>query len=142
MTASADKILFIGDNAGETVFDRPLLELLGQDAIDRELYYAAKDGAIINDATVKDATLAGVHLHAKLISTGARTPGTILDHCSDSFNDIFRSADLVVAKGQGNFETLTELPRQGRIYMLFTVKCPVAAEYLDGAMGDMVVMKW
>ena len=140
--ASANKILFIGDNAGETVFDRPLLELLRQDSEGPELYYAAKEGAIINDATVKDATLAGVHLHAKLISTGARTPGTIPQQCSDTFNEIFDSADLVIAKGQGNFETLTELPRQGRIFMLFTVKCPVAAEYLDGAMGDMVVMRW
>jgi uncharacterized protein with ATP-grasp and redox domains len=136
--ASAQKILYLGDNAGETVFDRPLLEMLEES----ELYYAAKEGPIINDATVKDATLAGVHLHANLVSTGARTPGTIPDHCSDTFNDLFESADLVIAKGQGNFETLTELPREGRIFMLFTVKCPVAAEFLDGAMGDMVVMRW
>ena len=89
-----------------------------------------------------DATLAGVHLHAKLVSTGARTPGTILEQCSQQFTELFESADLVIAKGQANFETLTELPRHGRIFMLFTVKCPVAAEYLDGAMGDMVVMRW
>ncbi|MDF1536228.1 MAG: ARMT1-like domain-containing protein [bacterium] len=137
-SASARKILYIGDNAGETVFDRPLLRLLDG----AELYYAAKDGAVINDATVKDATLAGVHLHARIVSTGTRTPGTLLDQCSDEFLELFESADLVIAKGQGNFETLTELPSLGQLFLLFTVKCPVAARHLDAAMGDMVVMKW
>jgi uncharacterized protein with ATP-grasp and redox domains len=136
--ASARKILYLGDNAGETVFDRPLLEMLGES----ELYYAAKEGPVINDATMGDATLAGVHLHANLVSTGARTPGTILDQCSDEFAGLFESADLVIAKGQANFETLTELPRQGRLFLLFTVKCPAAAEFLEAEMRDMVVMRW
>ena len=89
-----------------------------------------------------DATLAGVHLHANLVSTGARTPGTILEQCSDEFVELFESADLVIAKGQANFETLTELPRQGRFFLLFTVKCPVAAEFQEAVMRDMVVMRW
>ena len=136
--SKARTILYIGDNAGETVFDRPLLGLLGPDRV----VYAAKGSAIINDATVSDATLAGIHLHARLISTGAGTPGTILEECSAPFRDHFERADLVIAKGQGNFETLTELTPDGRIFMLFTVKCPVAAQHLDATMGDMVVMKW
>jgi len=138
MVSEARTILYIGDNAGETVFDRPLLGLLGPDRV----VYAAKGMAIINDATVQDAALAGIHLHARLVSTGAGTPGTILEECSPSFRDHFQIADLVIAKGQGNFETLTELTPDGRIFMLFTVKCPVAAQYLDASMGDMVVMKW
>ena len=136
--SKARTILYIGDNAGETVFDRPLLGLLGPDRV----VYAAKERAIINDATVSDAALAGIHLHARLISTGAGTPGTILEECSALFRDHFERADLMIAKGQGNFETLTELTPDGRIFMLFTVKCPVAADYLGAAMGDMVVMKW
>ena len=136
--SEARTILYIGDNAGETVFDRPLLGLLGPDRV----VYAAKGRAIINDATVPDAILAGIHLHARLISTGAGTPGTILEECSAPFQDHFDRADLVIAKGQGNFETLTELTADGRIFMLFTVKCPVAAQHLDASMGDMVVMKW
>ena len=136
--ASATRILYIGDNAGETVLDRPLLKQLDS----AKLFYAAKGGAVINDATVEDATLAGVHLHAELVSTGSRTPGTILEHCSRDFVELFESADLVIAKGQGNFETLTELPARGRLFLLFTVKCPVAADHLDASEGDMVVMKW
>jgi len=136
--SEAESILYIGDNAGETVFDRPLLELLGSGRV----VYAAKERAIINDATVKDAALAGIPLHARLISNGSGTPGTILEECSAEFRGLFERADLVIAKGQGNFETLTELKPDGRIFMLFTVKCPVAANYINASMGDMVVMKW
>ena len=131
-------VLYLGDNAGETVFDRPLLKMLAGTKVD----YAAKEGAIINDATVSDAALAGVHLHARLMSNGSSAPGTILEECSPEFREIFDVADMIIAKGQANFETLTELPRDGRVFMLFTVKCPVAAQHLGASMGDMVVMKW
>lgn len=138
MASGADTILYIGDNAGETVFDRPLLALLEP----ARLIYAAKERAIINDATVPDAALAGIHLDARLMSSGSSAPGTILEECSDQFIDIFNRADVIIAKGQGNFETLTELTPDGRIFMLFTVKCPVAAQHLGASMGDMVVKKW
>ena len=136
--SEAQTVLYIGDNAGETVFDRPLLKMLAG----AEVTYAAKEGAIINDATVADATLAGIHLHARLMSSGSSTPGTILEECSDQFRDIFDSADVIIAKGQANFETLTELPPDSRIFMLFTVKCPVAEQHLGASMGDMIVKQW
>jgi len=136
--SGADTILYIGDNAGETVFDRPLL---GQLAGSR-VFYAAKGGAIINDATVDDAKLAGVHHQSHVISTGSRVPGTILEKCSEEFGELFNEADLIIAKGQGNFETLTELSPDGRVFMLFTVKCPVAGDYLGASVGDMVVKQW
>ncbi len=136
--SEARTVLYIGDNAGETVFDRPLLRILAG----ADVTYAAKEGAIINDATVQDAALAGIHLHATLMSSGASTPGTILEECSDQFRNIFNSADVIIAKGQGNFETLTELTPDGRIFMLFTVKCPVAEQHLGASMGDMIVKQW
>ena len=136
--SDADTILYIGDNAGETVFDRPLLGQLDGSTV----FYAAKGGAIINDATVKDAQMAGVHHQSRVISTGSRAPGTILEQCSEEFTELFDEADLIIAKGQGNFETLTELPADGRVFMLFTVKCPVAADHLGAAMGDLVAKQW
>ncbi|GBE15599.1 hypothetical protein BMS3Abin14_01669 [bacterium BMS3Abin14] len=134
----ARRILFLGDNAGETVFDRPLLSILPEGKVT----YAAKGGAIINDATVADARLAGIHRYAELVSTGARTPGTIRKMCSRDFQKLFSEADLIISKGQGNFETLTEEKPDGRMFMLFIVKCDVAAEYLGGSVGDMVAMRW
>lgn len=138
MVSGADTILYIGDNAGETVFDRPLLGQLEGSTV----FYAAKGGAIINDATVKDARLAGIHYQSRVISTGSREPGTILEKCSDEFTELFNEAEVIIAKGQGNFETLTELSPDGRVFMLFTVKCPVAADYLGASVGDLVVKQW
>jgi len=136
--SEARSVLYIGDNAGETVFDRPLLKVLtGKDVV-----YAAKEGPIINDATVPDAALAGVHLDARLMSSGASTPGTILEECSVPFREVFGAADVIIAKGQANFETLTEVRPEGDIFMLFTVKCPVAADHLGASMGDLVAMQW
>ena len=134
----AETILFVGDNAGETVFDRPLLSLLEG----KRLIFAARGGPIINDATVKDAVLAGVGLHAEIVDTGAVIPGVVPDRCSREFMDVFSRADLVIAKGQGNFETLSELPRSGRIFFLFVIKCPLAARHVGGEVGDMVVIRW
>lgn len=137
--SEAGKVLFIGDNAGETVFDRPLLSILRQTG---DLYYAVRDVPIINDTTVRDAVLAGVGLHAEIVSSGSRLPGTVLERCSGQFQKLFSETDLIIAKGQGNFETLTELPRDGRIFMLFIIKCTVAARQVSGNVGDMVVMRW
>jgi len=134
----AGTILVIGDNAGETVFDRPLLKMLKSAAV----VYAARDVPIINDATVKDARLAGVQNEARLVSSGSRMPGIVLEDCSAPFRKLFEEADVIIAKGQGNFETLTELCQDGRIFMLFSVKCPVAAHHLGASMGDMMVMQW
>jgi len=138
LAGQADTVLVIGDNAGETVFDRPLLEILRP----AEVIYAARETPIINDATVEDARLAGVHQEARLVSSGSRMPGVILEDCSEDFREIFEKADLIISKGQGNFETLTELDPDGRIFMLFSVKCPVAAQHLGASVGDMVVMRW
>jgi len=131
-------VLFIGDNAGETVLDRPLLSMLKPG----RLVYAARGGPIINDATIQDAFLAGVGLHADVVSTGATIPGTIPGECSEDFQQLFLEAELIISKGQGNFETLSELPREGRIFMLFVIKCHLAARQIGGEVGDMVVMRW
>jgi uncharacterized protein with ATP-grasp and redox domains len=138
LVSSAETVLFIGDNAGETVFDRPLLSILQAD----RLVYVTRGGPIINDVTLQDAVHAGIGLDTELMSSGSAIPGIVLQECSRDFQDLFNLADVVIAKGQGNFETLTELPRQGRTFMFFIVKCIVAARQVEGEIGDMVVMRW
>ncbi|MBN2719588.1 MAG: DUF89 family protein [Proteobacteria bacterium] len=134
----AGNILFIGDNAGETVFDRVLLSQLKP----KRLVYAARGGPVINDATVKDALLAGIGLHGEVVSTGAAIPGAVPEKCSREFQDLFREADLIIAKGQGNFETLSELPQTGRLFFLFVIKCSLSSRQIGGEIGNMAVMKW
>ena len=94
---------------------------------------AVKDGPIINDALREDALAAGLDRYARIISNGSRCPGTVLADCSPEFRQVFANADLIIAKGQGNFESLSEVDRE--IYFLLTVKCPVAARHMAQLAG-------
>jgi hypothetical protein len=112
----ANNILFLGDNAGEIVFDRLLIETIG-----KPVTYAVRGFPIINDALKQDAIDVGIDQLANLIDNGAGYPGTVLDKCSDTFKKAFDQADLIISKGQGNFETLSDV--NGPICMIFMVKC-------------------
>jgi uncharacterized protein with ATP-grasp and redox domains len=122
----ASHILYLADNCGEIVYDSLLVEYLARRGF--ALTVAVKDGPIINDALLEDALAAGLDRYARVISNGSRCPGTVLADCSPEFRQEFASADLVIAKGQGNFESLSEADRE--IFFLLTVKCPVAARHL------------
>lgn len=117
----AQRVLYLADNAGETVFDRLLIE-----ALPVPVTYAVKSGPVLNDATLADAKAAGLDEVADLITTGSDAPGTILQQCSVAFRRRFERADLIVAKGQANYETLS--PGHTRLFFLLQAKCPVIAE--------------
>ncbi len=119
---SASDILYIADNAGEIVFDRLLIERLPRGAVT----VAVRGAPVINDATIEDADASGIHDIADVIDNGTDIPGTILEECSSEFRERFNRADLIIAKGQGNFETLNNT--DGRpLFFLFKVKCPLVA---------------
>jgi uncharacterized protein with ATP-grasp and redox domains len=129
----ARSILVIGDNAGETVFDRLLIEQMEGAAI----YYAVKGSPVINDATLHDARAAGLDRVAELVENGNDAPGTLLEDCSESFRRIFDEAELVIAKGQANYETLSQAARP--VFFLTQVKCPVIGRDLGEPVGRWVV---
>jgi len=131
--AGATRILWIGDNAGEIVFDRLLLEEMDC----TKVIYGVRGGAVQNDATMDDAIATGLTRMVKVIDSGAVIPGTLLAYCSEQFLDAYNSADLIIAKGQGNFETLDH--GDPRIFSLFKAKCPVVAGCGDWDLGDVVV---
>ncbi|MBN1588567.1 MAG: DUF89 family protein [Pirellulales bacterium] len=128
---AADKILYLADNVGEIVFDRLLIEQL-QPA---NVTVAVRGFPVINDATLADAETAGIDQVAAIIDNGSDAPGTILDDCSPSFREHFDQADLVIAKGQGNYETLNEVDKD--IFFLLTIKCPVIARHTGYPTGTM-----
>ena len=130
---SARSILVLGDNAGETVFDKLLMEQFGG----AEVFYAVKGAPVINDATLADAQAAGVDQVAKVVENGSDAPGTILEDCSDSFRWLFNEAGLVIAKGQGNYESLSRCTRP--LFFLTRVKCPVMGRDLGEPVGSWVV---
>jgi len=128
---NVDHILYLADNAGETVFDRVLIEELPVPVI-----YAVKGGPILNDAILPDALAAGVDTCASLVSNGAQAAGTILSACSAAFREQFENAPMIIAKGQANFETLSDAGE--KIFCLFQVKCPIIGMDLDAPVGSIV----
>lgn len=132
--SNSETILFLADNAGETVFDRLLIE-----TIEKHVIYAVKDAPVLNDATIEDALMAGLDRAAEVISCGARSPGTILNQCSEEFINIYEQAVLVIAKGQGNYEALSE--EKKNIFFLLQTKCDVLARDLEVPVGSIVAKR-
>ncbi|NCC50863.1 MAG: DUF89 family protein [Spartobacteria bacterium] len=131
---AARTILYLADNAGEVVFDRLLLDLLPHERIQ----YVVKSGPILNDATREDVTEAQMPASIHVIESGSDAQGTLLNHCSKEFVELFQQADLIIAKGQANFETLSGLPPRD-LYFLLKVKCPMISRKLNAPMGDFIV---
>jgi uncharacterized protein with ATP-grasp and redox domains len=132
--SEAHKVLFIGDNAGETVFDRLLIEELGKPVI-----YVVRDRPVLNDAVAQDAVDAGIDKVAEILSSGSDAPGNILRLCSGAFLKAYRSSDLVISKGQGNYEGLSDEARP--IFFLLKAKCHVIASDIGVPQGSIILMK-
>jgi damage-control phosphatase, subfamily I len=122
------RVVYLADNCGELVFDGLLVEQLR--GLGCNVTMAVRGGAILNDATIHDAVECGLDTLCRVVSSGVCCPGTPLASCSEEFKEIFAHADLIISKGQGNFETLSEA--EGSIAFLFTVKCPVVARHING----------
>ena len=133
--SEATDILYLADNAGEIVFDRLLIEQLGPEKVT----LAVKGCPILNDATVEDARAAGLVDMVEVIDTGDDAPGTILDTSSTAFQCYFMAADLIIAKGQGNYETLSDANKN--IFFILKAKCPVIAQHLDCEVGQMILTR-
>jgi uncharacterized protein with ATP-grasp and redox domains len=132
--AGASDILYLADNAGEIVIDRVFIEELGPERVT----VAVRGAPVLNDATVADAREVGLQDVVEVIDNGSDAPGTILADCSDSFRKRFIQADLIIAKGQGNFETLSSA--EGNLVFLFKVKCPVIAGHVGLPLGTHVLI--
>ncbi len=131
----AKDILYLADNAGEIVFDRLLIERLPIEKIT----VVVKGSPVINDATIEDAMLAGLPKIVEVIDNGSDIPGTILESCSRQFRDRFDNADLIIAKGQGNYETLSDVDKN--IFFILKAKCPVIARDIGCEVGKMIFQK-
>ena len=129
----AKRIMIIGDNAGETVFDKILARHL---STDHQVIYAVRDEAIINDVTLMDALCVGMDNFATIVSTGCGAPGAVLETCSEEFLTLFHDADIVISKGQGNYEALSDTSRS--IFFLLKAKCPKIAKSIGVSVNDYV----
>ena len=132
-----NNIIYLADNAGEVVFDRLLIEELVEE-LGKEVIYVVKGKPIINDALIEDALFCGINKASKITSSGSDAPGTILKYCSPEFMELYQEAELIISKGQGNYESLSEEDKS--IFFLFRAKCPVIAKDVGCKVGDMILI--
>jgi damage-control phosphatase, subfamily I len=130
---SARSILYLADNAGEIVFDRDLLAQLPLG----KFVVAVRGSPVLNDATVADAEQAGLPDYCEIISNGSDAPGIVLEDCSPAFREQFAAADLIIAKGQGNYESLSGVAKE--IFFLLKIKCDVLSQDLRWPLGSLVL---
>jgi len=133
--ASIDDVLYLGDNAGEIVLDRLVVERLAD--LGKRVTFVVRGRPIINDVTAEDAAFVGMNDVADVVSSGSDGPGTALRSCRPAFVDAFRRAALILSKGQGNFEGLSD--ENAPLFFLLTVKCPVVARELEAEIGTTVL---
>ena len=130
----AKSILYLGDNAGEIVFDKLFIREMNQP----DITFVVRGEPVINDATMDDSEYIGMKDVANVISNGYDAPSTIPHKSSKQFQKYFREADLIISKGQGNLEGLFPL-NDKRIFFLLMVKCDVMAEFLKVKKSSLVV---
>ena len=130
----AKSILYLGDNTGEIVFDRLLIEQLPTDKVT----YVVKGRPVINDVTMDDAQAVGMTDLVEVIESGSELPGTVIPRCTKAFQQRFDKADLVISKGQGNYESLDEEDKH--IFFLFRAKCIVIKKALGVDVGTIMLV--
>ncbi len=138
--SSLDKskvLLYLADNAGEIVFDRILIEEIRKRDPRKKILFAVKTHPTINDALIEDARCCGIDRIAEIVQSGSDAPGTILSLCTQEFRWLFQKADMVISKGQGNFESLSTVQRP--VFFLFMAKCIVVARHIGCSLGDIIL---
>ncbi len=137
MLDGAGLVLYIGDNAGEIVFDKAFIGRMRQ-AVGR-MVFAVRGGPVINDVTLTDAEQVAMGEVAEVVTTGFAGPGVELDLCSEELRGLFHEADVVIAKGQGNFESLSGTP--GPVFLLLQAKCRAIARHIGVPVGGLVAVR-
>jgi len=134
---TAKKVIIIGDNCGENIFDVILADVL-KSMYDIEIFYFVRGKPIINDVTLKEANESDMPKFAQIIDTGVPTPGYDLKYANEKSKKMFDTADVVIAKGMGNFESLYQITDR-EVFYLFIVKCNVVASAINANEKDIVL---
>ncbi|MBN2352449.1 MAG: DUF89 family protein [Spirochaetales bacterium] len=136
---SARRLLYLLDNAGEAVFDRVLIEELKTSYPGLEMTFAVRGAPVINDCLEEDAVACGLGALGTIVSNGSDAPGTVLPLCSADFRGVWEKSDLVIGKGQGNYESLSGVPKN--VFFLLIVKCRVVARHIGARVRDIVLKR-
>nr|VFK66992.1 MAG: hypothetical protein BECKUNK1418G_GA0071005_11211 [Candidatus Kentron sp. UNK]VFK72437.1 MAG: hypothetical protein BECKUNK1418H_GA0071006_11151 [Candidatus Kentron sp. UNK] len=134
---NANSILYVADNCGEIILDCYFIDRF---LTDKKVYLSVRGGPALNDATKEDLDGISFHGRVQVMDTGDDSPGVILATSSDTFNKIYNTVDLVILKGQGNFEGIG-VPERDDVYSLFIAKCPMISRHAGCEMNDLVLMR-
>ncbi|MCI5867219.1 MAG: ARMT1-like domain-containing protein [Methanosphaera sp.] len=137
---NSQNILYLADNGGEIVFDKLLIEKIKQD-YDVNITLALKENPILNDALLPDAQKLELDKYAKLITTGAASVGVVEDYISDELKELIDTSDIIISKGMGNYEGLTEMNIKTPVYFLLNTKCQVISDDVGVPLKSNVVIK-
>jgi len=134
----ARTVLYLGDNCGEIVTDKLFIKTIFKEIKKpEEFYFSVRGKPILNDATREDAEYIGIDELAKIIDTNDDAPGVLLENATPKFRNIFNNADVIISKGMGNFESLSD--REENLYFLLITKCNLVANHLGVKKGDAVI---
>lgn len=137
---NAQSILYLGDNCGEICFDKIFIKEIKKYNPDVNVYFGVRGEPVINDSIETDAYAVGMDEYASIVSNGDGSLGTVLERTSEAFQSIFEQADVIIAKGQANYECLSECEKVG-IYFLLMTKCEVIADDIGVPVKSLICMK-
>lgn len=137
---NAQSILYLGDNCGEICFDKVFIKEIKKYNPDVNVYFGVRGEPVINDSIETDAYAVGMDEYASIVSNGDGSLGTVLERTSEAFQSIFEQADVIIAKGQANYECLSECEKVG-IYFLLMTKCEVIADDIGVPVKSLICMK-
>lgn len=138
--SSAKNLLYIGDNSGEIVTDKILISQLKKLFPKIKIVFASRERPILNDVTLEDCYKIGMDKVCDVISSGSVHPGTIIEKTSDEFKILYDNADIIIAKGQGNYETLSE-SKNNKLFFIFRVKCEQVALCTNATHDSLILMQ-
>ena len=122
---SAKKLVFLHDNCGEVVFDHVLIKTLKNLYPNLQITSMVRGVPVLNDATIDDARQIGLTDTVEVVGNGSTIAGTCLEDLSKEALEVVQNADVIISKGQGNFETLYGCGLN--VYYLFMCKCTLFA---------------
>lgn len=137
---NAKNVIILGDNVGEHIFDYMFIEVLKELYSNANYTYMVRGNPIINDVTMKEAKEAGFDKLCNLVDSGVNTPGFTYTRATTLAQNLFDAADIVISKGMGNYECLSDSHKEN-IFFLLKVKCGVVAASLDKEIGDIICKK-
>ncbi len=132
-------LLYLGDNCGEICMDKLLLEQIHKLNPDLQIWFGVRGKPVVNDSIEEDAYLVGIDQYAQILSNGDRSLGTVLNRVSKEFMEVYKQADIIIAKGQANYECLSE--ERKKIFFLLMTKCNLIANDIGVPEKKMICMK-